>query len=78
MDFHICGTQGQPSLLLLPGLGVSHDIFLPLIERLQDKFYIIATVMAGMYLAGFLLYDNMLYVPLVMIAPVTLTSKARI
>ena len=37
MDFHIYGTQGQPTLLLLPGLGVSHEIFLPLIERLQDK-----------------------------------------
>ena len=27
MDFHIYGTQGQPTLLLLPGLGVSHEIF---------------------------------------------------
>ena len=30
MDFHIYGSQGKPSLLLLPGLGVSHEIFLPL------------------------------------------------
>ena len=47
MDFHIYGTQGQPTLLFLPGLGVSHEIFLPLIERLQDKFYIVAAGVDG-------------------------------
>ena len=47
MDFHIYGTQGKPTLLLLPGLGVSHEIFLPLIERLQDKFYIVAAGVDG-------------------------------
>ena len=47
MDFHIYGTQGQPTLLLLPGLGVSHEIFLPLIERLQDKFYIVTAGVDG-------------------------------
>lgn len=47
MDFHVCGTQGHPSLLLLPGLGVSHEIFLPLIHRLQDKFYIVAAGVDG-------------------------------
>jgi len=34
-------------LLLLPGLGVSHEIFLPLIERLQDRFRIIAAGVDG-------------------------------
>ena len=47
MDFHVYGTQGKPSLLLLPGLGVSCEIFLPLIERLQDRFYIIAVSVDG-------------------------------
>ena len=47
MDFHVYGKQGQPSLLLLPGLGVSHEIFLPLIEQLQDRFYIIAVGVDG-------------------------------
>ena len=47
MDFHVYGTQGQPTLLLLPGLGVSHEIFLPLIERLQDRFSIIAAGVDG-------------------------------
>ena len=47
MDFHVYGTQGKPTLLLLPGLGVSHEIFLPLIERLQDRFTIIAAGVDG-------------------------------
>lgn len=47
MDFHVYGTQGKPSLLLLPGLGVSHEIFLPLISLLQDRFSIIAASADG-------------------------------
>jgi pimeloyl-ACP methyl ester carboxylesterase len=42
MDFHIYGEQGKPTFLLLPGLGVSHEIFLPLVELLKGDFYIIA------------------------------------
>ena len=47
MDFHVYGIKGKPSLLLLPGLGVSHEIFLPLIEQLQGRFYIIAAGVDG-------------------------------
>lgn len=47
MDFHIYGIKGKPTLLLLPGLGVSHEIFLPLIERLQEQFNIIAAGVDG-------------------------------
>ena len=47
MDFHVYGTKDKPSLLLLPGLGVSHEIFLPLIERLQDRFFIVAAGVDG-------------------------------
>ena len=47
MDFNVYGTQGRPTLLLLPGLGVSHEIFLPLIHRLQGKFCIIAAGVDG-------------------------------
>lgn len=47
MDFYVYGTQDQPTLMLLPGLGVSHEIFLPLIERLQDRFRIIAAGVDG-------------------------------
>ena len=42
MKFNIYGEKGLPTLFLLPGLGVSHEIFLPLIERLQD-FYLSQT-----------------------------------
>ena len=47
MDFHIYGTTNQPTLLLLPGLGVSHEIFLPLTERLKEDFYIITADIDG-------------------------------
>ena len=42
MQFYTFGQIDNPSVLLLPGLGVSHEIFLPLIERLQDRFYIVS------------------------------------
>lgn len=47
MDFHQYGQQGRPTLLLLPGLGVSHEIFLPLVGQLQDTFHIIAVGVDG-------------------------------
>ena len=42
MDFHTYGKPNNPIILLLPGLGVSHEIFLPLIELLKEDFHIIA------------------------------------
>lgn len=47
MEFHIYGESEKPKLLLLPGLGVSHEIFLPLIDLLRDHFYIIAVELDG-------------------------------
>ena len=41
-------TDGNaPTLLLIPGLGVSYEIFLPLIELLKDKFRIIVAQVDG-------------------------------
>ena len=37
MTFHTFGNRGNHRLLLIPGLGVSYEIFLPLIELLKDK-----------------------------------------
>ena len=37
MTFNTFGNRGNPSLLLIPGLGVSYEIFLPLIDLLKDK-----------------------------------------
>jgi pimeloyl-ACP methyl ester carboxylesterase len=50
MTFNTYGDKGNPSLLLIPGLGVSYEIFLPLIDILKCRFHI---VVAG--IDGFLL-----------------------
>ena len=50
MTFKTYGNKENPSLLLLPGLGVSYEIFLPLIDLLQDKFHIIAAGVDGFQL----------------------------
>ena len=50
MIFNTYGNSHNPSLLLLHGLGVSHEIFLPLIELLQEQFHIIAVGIDGFLL----------------------------
>ena len=50
MDFHNFGNSTNPTLLLLPGLGVSHEIFLPLVELLQDRFHIVTADIDGFLL----------------------------
>ena len=50
MTFYTYGNKENPSLLLIPGLGVSHEIFLPLMELLKDEFYIIAVGVDGFLL----------------------------
>ena len=47
MTFNTYGNKENQSLLLIPGLGVSYEIFLPLIELLKDKYYIIAVGIDG-------------------------------
>lgn len=47
MRFELLGKKGAPSLMLIPGLGVSYEIFLPLVELLKDKFRIIAVQVDG-------------------------------
>ena len=47
MDFKIFGKDSGPTLLLIPGLGVSIEIFLPLIGLLEDRFHIIAVQVDG-------------------------------
>ncbi|MCR5049586.1 MAG: alpha/beta hydrolase [Paludibacteraceae bacterium] len=42
MNFQLFGKADQPSLLLIPGLGVSYEIFLPLIRLIEDRYHIIA------------------------------------
>ena len=47
MDFKTFGNIESPSLLLIPGLGVSYEIFLPLIGLLEEKFHVIAVQIDG-------------------------------
>ena len=50
MTFHTYGDKAGPSLLLIPGLGVSYEIFLPLIDILQDRLHIVAAGIDGFLL----------------------------
>lgn len=36
------GNIGAHAILLIPDLGVSYEIFRPLIGKLEDRFYVIA------------------------------------
>lgn len=47
MEFHTYGNPTNPTLLLLPGLGVSHEIFLPLVELMKDSFHIVTADIDG-------------------------------
>ena len=47
MDFKLFGKEGTPTLMLIPGLGVSYEIFLPLIDRMKERFRIIAVQVDG-------------------------------
>ncbi len=47
MDFKLYGNNVAPTLLLIPGLGVSYEIFLPLIKLLEEKYRIIAVQVDG-------------------------------
>ena len=47
MDFKTFGNIGSPTLLLIPGLGVSYEIFLPLIGMMENRFHIIAVQVDG-------------------------------
>lgn len=53
MDFKIFGKEGTPTLMLIPGLGVSYEIFLPLIGMLEDRFHIIAVEVDGFTLGKY-------------------------
>ena len=47
MTIQLFGKDKAPTLLLIPGLGVSYEIFLPLIRLLEDKFRILAVEVDG-------------------------------
>jgi hypothetical protein len=47
MNFRLFGNEKAPTLLLIPGLGVSYEIFLPLIRLTEGSFRIIAAEVDG-------------------------------
>ena len=47
MNFRTLGNKVAPTLMLIPGLGVSYEMFLPLIGLLEDRFHIIAVEVDG-------------------------------
>ena len=51
MDFRTFGNIGSPTLLLIPGLGVSYEIFLPLIGQLEKRFHVVAVQVDGFTLS---------------------------
>lgn len=50
MDFKIFGKKEKPVLMLIPGLGVSYEIFIPLVRILENDFHIIAVEVDGFIL----------------------------
>ena len=50
MTFHSYGQPGRPRLLLIHGLGVTHEIFLPLIGLLKGEYDITAVGIDGFLL----------------------------
>lgn len=47
MEFQTFGKEKAPTLLLIPGLGVSYEIFLPLVRLMEEQFPIVAVEVDG-------------------------------
>ena len=50
MDIKVFGKENMPKLLLIPGLGVSYEIFLPLIRLVEEEYRILAVQVDGFIL----------------------------
>ena len=46
-NFKSFGKDGAPVVMLIPGLGVSYEIFHPLIDLLKDHFKVVAMEVDG-------------------------------
>ena len=47
MLFNTFGNASHKTLMLIHGLGVSYQVFAPLIEHLQERYHIIAVQVDG-------------------------------
>lgn len=50
MEFRSFGKEDAPVVMLIPGLGVSYEIFEPLIELLKDRYRVVAVEVDGFIL----------------------------
>lgn len=50
MDFRYFGREDAPLLVLIPGLGVSHEVFAPLVNLLEGTFSILSLEVDGFIL----------------------------
>ena len=53
MNFRLFGKENGATLLLIPGLGVSYEVFLPLIGMLEGRFRIVAVEVDGFTLGTY-------------------------
>ena len=60
MNFQLFGNEKAPTLLLIPGLGVSYEIFLPLIRLVEDKSRIITAEVDGFTLGRQMRFTSVL------------------
>ena len=61
MDFKVFDKGGTQTLLLIPGLGVSYEIFLPLIGLLEDRFRVVAVQVDGFTLGVKTRFTSIVY-----------------
>ncbi|MBP3440461.1 MAG: alpha/beta hydrolase [Tidjanibacter sp.] len=47
MKIQTFGPKGAPTIMLIPGLGVSYEIFTPLVDILEERFHIVAVEVDG-------------------------------
>lgn len=50
MEYRVFGRSEAPTLMLIPGLGVSYEIFTPLIQLLGERFCVVAVEVDGFIL----------------------------
>ena len=53
MEFRSFGKEDAPVVMLIPGLGVSYEIFEPLIGLLKDRYRVVAVEVDGFILGKY-------------------------
>ena len=58
MEFRAFGREDAPVVMLIPGLGVSHEVFTPLVGLLEESFRIVAIEVDGFTLGKHTLFTS--------------------